>query len=265
MEMVKNHAKTRLQAGELAISLNVTLTRSVNIAKIAATCDFDWLFIDTEHSSMDLDLASQICIAALDSGVTPMVRVAGHEHFHASRILDNGAMGIVVPHVNSAEEARRVVDNCKYPPVGHRSIASNIPQFGYAPPPVPEFVKAVNENTLVVVMLETPQAIDNVEAIAAVDGVDALLIGTNDLCAEMGIHGQLDHERVEQAYAAMIAACRRHGRFPGMGGVYGHPLMEKYIGMGARLLLGGGDLGFMMAGAKNRTSFLRSIDLRAKG
>ena len=104
--------------------------------------------------------------------------------------------------------------------------------------PVGEVARVANEQTMVVVMLESPQAIENCEAIAAVPGVDALLIGTNDLCFEMGIPGQFDHARVVDAYTKLVAACRKHGKFPGMGGVYASELMERYIGMGVQLILG---------------------------
>src|SRR6185503_15917689 len=100
-----------------------------------------------------------------------------------------------------------------------------------------EATRLVNEEMLVTVMLETPKAIANADAIAQVKGVDALLIGTADLCAEMGIHGQLGDPKVEEAYKNVIAACRKHGKHPGMGGVYDPPLMEKYIGLGMRLIL----------------------------
>ena len=110
-------------------------------------------------------------------------------------------------------------------------------------------------------MVETPLAIENAEAIAAVPGVDVVLIGTNDLCAEMGIPGQFADPRVEEAYRKVIAACKKHNKHPGMGGVYDPPLMAKYIGMGMRMILSGGDLSFLMAGAKARTAFLRDVKL----
>ncbi len=173
-------------------------------------------------------------------------------------------MGVVVPHVNTADQARRVVDSCRFPPQGHRSLTAPAPHLGFAPLPVAEALEILNRNTLVVVMLETPEAIDNAESIAAVDGVDALLIGTNDLTAEMGIPGQYGHERVIAAYDRMIAAARKHGRIAGMGGVYENGLMEQYIRMGVRLVLGGGDVGFMMAAAKARTEFLSALDINRR-
>ena len=261
MEQVVNHARQRLAAGEVSLGMGVRQSRTVDIATVAKTCGFDWLFIDMEHSSLDVDLASQLAMASLGAGITPLVRVPGHEHYHASRLLDNGAQGIVAPHVDTVEEAKRIAAACRYPPIGHRSIAGAQPQLGFRSLPVGEATKLVNAATLVVVMLETPKAIASADAIAQVEGVDVLLIGTNDLCAELGIHGNFTDSRVEDAYRTVIAACRKHGKYPGMGGVYEPRLMEKYIGMGMRFILSGSDLSFMMAGAKARADLLRAVKL----
>ena len=261
MDIVPNQAKRRLAAGGLALGMGVRNSRTVDIATVAKTCDFDWLFIDMEHSSLDVDLASQLAMASLGVGITPIVRIPGHEHYHASRLLDNGAQGIVAPHVDTVEEAHRIARACRYPPLGHRSVAGAQPQLGFRTVPVGEATKLVNDLTLVVVMLETPKAIANADAIAQVPGVDVLLIGTNDLCAEMGIPGQFTEPRVEDAYKKVITACGKHGKYPGMGGVYEPKVMEKYIQMGMRMILSGSDLSFMMAGAKARTEFLRAVRL----
>ena len=257
MTPIPNHALRQLRAGKLAIGLGVNQARTVGIATMAKTAGFDWLFIDGEHGSLDGDTVAQISTAALAAGVSPIVRVAGFEHWHASRMLDNGAQGIVAPHVEDAAEARRIAEACLYPPLGRRSIPGAQPQLAFKAMPAAEATKLVNEQLLIVVMLESPRAIENAEAIAAVPGVDALLIGTSDLTAEMGILGQLGHERVEAAYRRVIDACRKHGKFPGMGGVYDPPLMDKYVKMGMRLILSGSDLALMMAAARERTTFLR--------
>ena len=115
----------------------------------------------------------------------------------------------------------------------------------------------MNAETLVVVMLETPQAIGNADAIAAVPGVDVLLIGTNDLAMEMGIPGEFNHAEIVRAYERVIAACRRHDKAPGMGGVYTEDLLAKYVGLGMRMILSGNDLSLIMAGANQKTKFLR--------
>ena len=129
--------------------------------------------------------------------------------------------------------------------------------FDFKRIPIAEMIEAANAALLVIALMETPTAIANAEAIAAVPGIDALLIGTNDLAAEMGIPGEYGHERVGGAYQTVIAACRKHNKWPGMGGVDVEGLMQKYIGMGMQLVLTGSDGSFMMAGASQRAALAR--------
>jgi len=258
MVQVVNRARERLAKGELSLGMGIRLSRSVDIAPAMQTAGYDWLFLDLEHSAMDLDTACQIAVAALGAGIAPLVRVPHKQYWLATRVLDGGALGIVMPHVDSAAEAAEVVDHLKYPPIGHRSVAGAPPQLGYRSLPVGEASAALNEATLIAVMLETPQAVADAEAIAAVPGVDVLLIGTNDLTMELGIPGEFGHAKVVAAYERVIAACRKHGKWPGMGGIYTEDLMAKYIDMGARFILSGADLGMMMAGATQRAKFLRN-------
>jgi 2-keto-3-deoxy-L-rhamnonate aldolase RhmA len=256
---IRNVAREKLEAGELALGVGIRLTRSVEIAKAMAVAGFDWLFLDMEHGVMSLEACAQIATAALDAGIAPIARVPNGEYSIATRALDNGTLGIVMPHVDSAAEAREVVDRLKYPPVGHRSMGGIGPHYGLRSASSGEAATALNAANLTIVMLETPTAIANAEEIAAVPGVDVLLIGTNDLCAEMGIHGDFGNERVADAYARMIAACKKHGKFPGMAGVYNEQIMPRYIEMGARFILAGQDAQFLSAGAVQRTAFARKI------
>jgi 4-hydroxy-2-oxoheptanedioate aldolase len=260
MSITLNAAKQRLLNGDIALGLGLWLARTPYIARIAKETGHDWLYIDMEHSGMSIETALDICAAALDAGVAPIVRVPGHEHFHASRVLDGGAMGIQVPHVNTAEAARRAVINCKFPPIGHRSMWGTCPQVGFQPIPADEMARILNENTLVSVMIETPEAVDNLEEIAAVDGVDVVHIGTNDLLAEMGLHGQFDHPKVEEAYRRLTRACKANGKFAGMGGIRDIKLMQKYIKMGVRWLTSSNDLAYLVAGATERAHQLRGTE-----
>ena len=261
MTHIRNIARERLEAGELAIGMGVRQARSVDIGKIMKTCGYDWLFIDMEHGSMSVDDTVQISIAAADAGITPIVRVPGFQHFHATRVLDGGALGVVFPHVDTAEIANELANFCRYPPRGHRSVVGALPQIDFRSLPVSEAAQAINNAVLVVVMLESPEAIERVEEIAAVDGVDVLLVGTGDLCMEMGIPGQVDSPKVVQAYEKLIAACHRNGKYPGLGGVYKPELMESYIGMGMRFILSSNDLAMMMAASTERASFLRGLSV----
>jgi 4-hydroxy-2-oxoheptanedioate aldolase len=256
---VRNVAREKLEKDELSLGVGVRMTRSVEIAAAMASSGFDWLFLDMEHGTMSLDACAQIAAAALEAGITPIARVPNGQYSIATRALDNGVLGIVMPHVDTAAEAREVVEKLKYPPVGHRSMGGTGPHYSLRNVSVGDAAKALNAANLTVVMLETPTAIANADEIAAVPGVDVLLIGTNDLCAEMGIHGDFGHERVTDAYGKMIAACKKHNKFPGMAGIYNETIMPRYIEMGARFILSGQDAGFMVAAASARTAFLRKL------
>jgi 4-hydroxy-2-oxoheptanedioate aldolase len=255
--MSHNLARDRLAAGKLSIGVGIRLVRTGEIAKIIQSAGFDWLWVDLEHGPHSLDQSSQICCAALDAGITPLVRVPEGQYDMAARALDGGAWGIVMPHVETEEEAREVVAHVKYPPLGHRSSGGMIPHFGYQQMNGGEQARRVNEDVLTVVMLETPKAIINAEQIAAVPGVDVLLIGTGDLTLELGISGDYGNPQVNSAYETVIAACRRHRKWPGMGGVGSDEHMRRFIGMGMRMILAGGDLNFLLAGAQRRAAMLR--------
>jgi 2-keto-3-deoxy-L-rhamnonate aldolase RhmA len=257
MSVIRNPAKQRLLNGEIALGLGLWLARAPYIAKIAKITGHDWIYIDMEHNGMSIETALDICAAALDAGVAPIVRVPGHEHFHASRVLDGGAWGIQIPHVNTADEARRAVANAKFPPIGQRSMWGTYPQIEFQVMSVDEMARVINDNTIVSVMIETPEAVENIDEIAAVDGVDVVHIGTNDLLAQMGLHGQFRHPKVEQAFERLIAACKANGKFAGMGGFRDIELMQKYIRMGVRWLTSSNDLTYLITSASERAHILR--------
>ncbi len=255
---ISNPARRRLEAGEAAIGIGLRQARTVDIAPAMATAGYDWLFIDLEHGTMDLDMAMQISIAANGAGITPLVRVPAGQYSMATRALDGGAMGIVIPHIDTAAEAREMVAKLRYPPQGKRSVAGAMAQIAFASRPIGEASAEINRSLLLVAMLETPTAIANAETIAAVPGIDCLLIGTNDLTMELGIPGQQMHGDVVKAYQTAAAACRKHGKWLGTGGVSSEEGIAKYMAMGARLVHVGSDFGLLMAAAGARAKVLRA-------
>ena len=262
MALVHNHARRKLRNGEVVISFGVHHLRTVAAPLIAAETGHDILFIDMEHGAFTMQEATQLCMASLPAGITPVVRVCAGAIDEATRLLDNGALGITVPHVDTSEQARSVAAAFHYPPQGRRSWGGPPPVYRFRPPHVAEAQAAINEEILTIVMLESSRAIENADAIAAVDGVDVLLIGTYDLTAEMGISGQVRHPRVVEAYEKVGAACRAHGKVMGMGGIDGPEDMNRYLAMGARYLGSGTDQSYIISGAEARMTFLR--DLLAK-
>ena len=119
---LQNITKSKILNKEISFGVGIRQARTVDIGKIMKTCGYDWLFIDLEHNSMDIDMATQISMAAQDTGITPIVRVPDFAHHHATRVLDCGSQGIVFPHVDDKETAERLVSNCLFPPKGHRSM-----------------------------------------------------------------------------------------------------------------------------------------------
>src|SRR5918912_4202649 len=120
MATLRNAARDRLDKGELALGVILRQARTVDIAPIMKAAGYDWLFLDLEHNSMDLDTAVQIAVAALGAGIALIVRVPAGQFWLATRVLDGGALGIVIPHVDTADEAREIADRLRYPPQGHR-------------------------------------------------------------------------------------------------------------------------------------------------
>jgi 2-keto-3-deoxy-L-rhamnonate aldolase RhmA len=260
MTLIRNETKRKLKAGELALGFGVHHLRSSAVPMLAASCGHDWIFIDMEHGAFSMHEATQICIASLSTAMTPIVRVAADAIDEGARALDNGAMGIVVPHVDTRAQAERIARAYRYPPAGTRSWGGPPAAFRFKPPGHAEAQALLNDEILVIAMIESREAVDNADAIAAVAGIDVLLIGTSDLSADLGIAGQIGHVEVQAAYQTVAAACRTNGKVLGMGGVYDREWASRYIKeSGARLVLSGNDHSYLIAGATQRTELLRSI------
>ena len=182
---IVNAAKRKLAEGKLVLCIGVRQIRSPDVALLAAECGFDALFVDMEHSAFTLESASAVCAGAFGTGITPLVRPPSQAGDGISRALDTGAQGVIVPHVDDAAQARVVVQYARFSPLGRRSVMGPTAALGYRALPQGEVMKTLNAETLVIVMLETPLGIANADEIAAVPGIDLLLIGSNDLCAEM--------------------------------------------------------------------------------
>jgi 4-hydroxy-2-oxoheptanedioate aldolase len=257
-ELLRNHVKDKLARGEVVASMTVRLVRGIEIARIAKTAGFDSLYVDLEHSSFSLETTGQICVAAMEVGITPLVRVPSVAE--VSRVLDAGALGVIAPHVQLADEARRYVAAAKFPPLGERSAAGPLPHLHYRSFPAAAADAALNEATILIVQFESEQALREADAIAAVEGVDLVMIGSNDLLADWGLAGQYEHPRLRDAYAKTIAACHKHGKHVGVGGLASRPqLAAEFVRMGARYVSTGTDLGFLLAACTAKAKEVHDI------
>jgi 2-keto-3-deoxy-L-rhamnonate aldolase RhmA len=252
--------KEKLEADELVLCMGLRHARVVDFAMMVKACGFDAFYVDLEHGMASIDAAAQLCVAGLSAGIAPLVRVPTGQYETASRLLDGGALGILFPHVETPEEARRIVDACKVPPIGTRGVFGSGAQTGYQKMALKDVNTAINRGTVAIAMLETLLAIDNAEAIAAIDGIDILQIGTNDLCSALGIPGEVDHPKLYACYERAAAAAKKHGKTLGIGNVAGNPQRTKrLIDLGARFVTGGNDVAYLMAAARKDAATLREM------
>lgn len=259
-DALTNKTKRKLASGELVLCMGVNQMRSPNIALLAAAAGFDAIYIDLEHNPTSLESAAAISIAALGVGVTPIVRIASHHQHDATRILDSGAQGVMVPHVANAKEARVIVEHCRFPPHGRRSAAGTGPALLYRRMGQAEINAHLNQQTLLIAMIETPEAVEDAEAIAAVAGIDVVHIGSTDLSTEYGIPGNYTHPTMRAAYERVATACRAHGKAFGVGGVReDHAFQTELLRLGVRYLTCGSDVGYIVAAGRADVSGLRAI------
>jgi 2-keto-3-deoxy-L-rhamnonate aldolase RhmA len=253
-----NRMQERLARGEVALCMATRLARTAEIAMIADSCGFDAFYIDMEHCTISLDAAAQICVAALPVGITPLVRIAGHRFEDATRLLDMGALGIVCPNVSTHAEAEAFVRACRFPPYGERSVGGPGALQGYRHTPLGEVNKQGNATTTLIAMLESPEGIANADAIASVNGIDILLIGSNDLCTAMGIPGDLKSPKLRTAYEVAAKACKAHNKHLGVGGIRADAEhVAELIKLGARFVIAGSDMQYLMKSARDETAALR--------
>jgi 2-keto-3-deoxy-L-rhamnonate aldolase RhmA len=221
-----------LRRGEAQLMLGIRTSRTTDIVRIAASTGHTAIMVDLEHSAMSIDAATAMCAAAGMLGLTALVRVPEHEYGVIGRLLDGGADGIVVPRVETAEQAQHVSEALRFPPLGHRSQLTMVPQFGMTPTPARVLNPALDERAILKILIESPIGVDNAEAIAAVPGVDIMGIGANDLTAELGIPGQYDSPVFRAAVERVAEAARKHGKPLMVGGLGDMAIMESLLPLG---------------------------------
>ena len=223
----------KLARGEALLSLGIRNARTPEIVRIAKTAGYGIVWIDLEHSSISIDCSVQISATAADLGLEAWVRVPEREYGVIGRLLDGGVTGIVAPRVETAEEARQLVNAARFPPRGYRSQIAHLPQVGYRKLPAPELMAAADRATTIHILLESGKGIDNADAIAAIDGVDILHVGMNDLSVDLGHAGNLRHPDMIVACKRVIAAAHRHGKLAVAGGSSDPALCMELLNAGA--------------------------------
>jgi 2-keto-3-deoxy-L-rhamnonate aldolase RhmA len=257
---VVNLLREKLAAGSVTSSMIVRLSRGAEIARIARSAGFDALYVDLEHSGLTLDTTGQICTSAADLGVTPLVRVPGLFPELIGQVLDVGALGVIIPGVETAAQARLAAESARFAPLGRRSVSSVLPQLQYRTMPNRLGLDWVNAQMLVAVMVESPASVANIDDIAAVSGIDLLHIGLHDLTASFGYARRPSDETVLEILAPVFASAARHGKWVGIGGLgSSRGLLTALLRHGVRFVSAGTDLGFLLSAATESAAFVRGL------
>ena len=243
----------RLHGNDPVLMLAVRSSRTADVIRIAKSTGHHAVMIDLEHSTMTLDVAASLCSTAADLGLFPFVRVREREYGALGPLLDGGAQGVIAPRVETAADATAVARACRFAPRGQRSQLAAVPQFGLRPTPAATLNPALDDATIVQILIETPAGVARAGEIAAVPGVDMLAFGANDFTAELGVPGQYADPRVTQAISALAAAAKEHGKLLMVGGVADPALLRDFDALGAcPLRLTGTDTDMLYAGAAAR-------------
>jgi 2-dehydro-3-deoxyglucarate aldolase/4-hydroxy-2-oxoheptanedioate aldolase len=254
--MRENRVKRALQGGGTSLGTMVFEFPSTGIARIAAEAGADFVIYDMEHTGWSIETIRGLIATSRAANTVPMVRVPATEYNLIARPLDVGAMGIMVPMVESAEQAKKIVDSAKYPPDGKRGAAFGVAHDDYPGGDIIAKMASANDEIFLMAQIETGTGIENVDAIASVDGIDCLWIGHFDLTNFLGIPGQFTHPLFLKSVQSVLDACRKHGKIPGImcGDV---ATGQGQLKQGFRILAYSGDLWIYQQGLREGLDALR--------
>ncbi|KAI5480301.1 hypothetical protein MNV49_001260 [Pseudohyphozyma bogoriensis] len=265
---LRNKAKDEMEAGRIASMFGVGTCINPEIAKMAAVAGFPAVYMNLEHWSVGLENMQNMCIGALNSGITPIVVTPDGSSAWVSRALDCGAMGVIVPRSETVEQVKEIVKYSKFRPIGERPLSTAyMMRYSRVPSLAKEFQDIINERILTMPMIETVLGLENVEAIAAIPGVDCLFVGSWDLLDDMGHAGEYDNPKLLEAYEKIAAAADKasvNGRkvFVGCGGLEPRPdiiriLTKKHPCI--RLFMAGRDSVALLNGMKAEVAGFKAL------
>jgi len=223
---------------------------------IFAAAGYDFAFIDMEHGNYSMETVADLIRGAKSVGIATIIRVPHLETYFISRVLDAGADGIMVPMTSTKEQAERIVRYSKYAPLGQRGFGGQLGHTDYRPVKAAEFMKEVNEGTLIVAQIETKEAIENIDAILSVDGIDVGLIGPNDLSISLGIPDQLNSEMINHAIEKVVEVARKRKKASGIH-IGNIESIRKWRTKGMTVLAYSADIAFMYNASKSSLEELK--------
>ncbi|NOZ23184.1 MAG: hypothetical protein GXP25_19090 [Planctomycetes bacterium] len=251
-----NKVKRALREGRTVFGTMVNSFRGTAVVQMVANAGFDFLFIDMEHGDYSTETMADIIGACRRCDLAPIVRVSDCQYHLMSRPLDAGAMGLMIPRVETLAQVKQIVKWVKYPPLGVRGSNMSVGHTDFKPEKVKKFNENQNRELLTIIQIESPLAIRNVEKLVAVEGVDAAVMGPNDLSVSSGMPGQTDHPKMIKAVEKVIKACKKHDKFAGthLGDI---EALKMWHDKGMRIITWSGDAAILRDGFLNGMAELR--------
>jgi 2-keto-3-deoxy-L-rhamnonate aldolase RhmA len=248
--------RKRVLTGECVYGTMIRQARDPGAPAIFAAAGFDFVFIDMEHGNYSMETVADLIRGAKSAGIATIIRVPHLETHFISRVLDAGAEGIMVPMTSTRQQAEQIVRYSKYTPLGQRGFGNQTGQTDYKPLKTPDFMKEANEHTLIVAQIETREAIENIEAILDVEGIDVGLIGPNDLSISMGIPDQMGSEIITKAIDKVVESAKKKGKASGIH-IGNIEAIKKWRTKGMTVLAFSTDIGFMYNASKSNLEELK--------
>jgi len=251
-----NRLRTRLAEGATVVGTMLVELRQPSVMTMLANAGLDFVLIDNEHGPFSIDAIADLSRAARDAGVTPIVRVPELTYAHVVQPLDAGAQGIMLPRVTAPEQVELCVACMKYLPEGRRGAVLARGHTGFRGGPLADTLAQMNRETFLIVQIETGEAVNRLDELLAVPGVDAALIGPTDLSVALGVAGQMDHPKLVEAIERTMAACTRHGVLPAIH-TNDVAMTTAWARRGMRLVSNNSEVGLLMAGVRSAVTAIR--------
>ena len=255
--MRANTTREKLSRGETVVGCGLQCYRSPEIARTFAAAGFDYVFIDLEHGSFDLETAQDMIAASNDAGITPIVRVGELLYSLVARLLDSGAQGIILPRVEDPKILAEALSWMRFPPMGKRGYGVNTTMIGYESRGFKEIIEHQNLNTLSVVQFETKLAMERADELLSIAGVNIAMVGPADLSIALGVPGEFEHPLMISTVENLIEKCNRHGVVPGIQ-TRSTAMAKAWIERGMRFVGAGAEHGLLLEKAKETVGTLRT-------
>jgi len=247
--MRENRVRQALQQGRVTYGIMIQEMRSSAIAQLMATAGFDFVVFDMEHGSHNMETVADLIKVARLSDLTPLVRVPDDEYHLIARVLDAGAQGIMVPRVETRAQVEEIIQCAKFPPEGRRGCSVLKGHSDYHPEPVLDFCRQANSDNLVILQIERKRAIEDIESILSVKGVDGAIMGPTDLALSYGLPPDMSNPVIAGSIQKVVDTCRHLGIASGMhtGNL---DVLKEWMAKGMQIIVYSTDLGLLLNGAK---------------